>query len=190
MFSKTLFVNLILIALILLGTWYTWLQLMRPSNPFAARHQPDAYATQVIIFHTDSEGNLYDQLKTPLSVHYPLNDSISLSTPVFNLFLKNNESWELSAQYGKLEENNDLLQLWNNVILKQKKGANTAPSSTLTTSTLSIDLKQKTAETSAPVTITQANQLIHAIGLHADFTTKTIQLLSQVKGQLKPTKSK
>ena len=189
MFSKTLFVNLILIALILLGTWYTWQQLTRPSNPFAARHQADAYATQVVIFHTDSEGNLYDQLKTPLSAHYPLSDSISLSTPLFNLFLKNNESWELSAQYGRLKENNNQLQLWDNVILKQKKAANTAHS-TLTTSTLNIDLKEKTAETSAPVTITQANQQIHAIGLHADFTTKTIQLLSQVKGQFKPTNPK
>ncbi len=189
MFSKTLFFNLILITLILLGTWYTWQQLTGTANPFTAQHQPDAYATQVTIFHTDNEGNLYDQLKTPLSVHYPLNNTISLSTPLFNLFLKNNESWELSAQYGKLRENNNLLQLWDNVILKQKKGTNTA-SSTLTTTSLNIDLKEKTAETSAPVTITQANQLIHAIGLHADFTTKTIKLLSQVKGQLKPTKSK
>ncbi len=188
MFSKTLFTNLILISLILLGTWYTWQQLTRPINTFTTKHQPDAYATQVSIFHTDTNGNLYDQLKTPLSVHYPFDDSISLATPVFNLFLKNNESWKLTAQYGKLKENNERLQLWNNVTLNQKKGLNTSPSSTLTTSTLNVNLKEKTAETSAPVTITQANQVIHAIGLHADFNTKTIQLLSQVKGQLKPTK--
>ncbi|MES2998599.1 MAG: LPS export ABC transporter periplasmic protein LptC [Pseudomonadota bacterium] len=188
MFSKTLLINLILIMLILLGTWYTWQQLTRPANPFATRHQPDAYATNVIIFHTDTEGNLYDQLKTPLSVHYPLDDSISLSTPLFNLFLKNNESWELSANYGKLKENNDRLQLWDHVKLEQKKGDHASPTSTLTTSTLTINLKEKTADTSAPVTITQTNQEIHAIGLHADFTNKTIQLLSQVKGQLKPTK--
>jgi LPS export ABC transporter protein LptC len=185
MFSKTLFINLILITLILLGTWYTWQQLTRPSNPFVSRRQADAYATQVIIFHTDSTGNLYNELKTPLSVHYPLNDNIALTTPLFHLFLKNNETWELSAQNGLLKEKNNLLQLWNNVTLKQKKDANTAHS-TLTTSTLNINLKEKTAETSAPVTITQANQELHAIGLHADFTTKTIQLLSQVKGQLKP----
>lgn len=189
MFSKTLFINLILISLILLGTWYTWLQLTRATNPFITRHQPDAYATQVILSHTDSEGNLYDQLKTPLSIHYPLDDSILLTTPLFNLFLKNNESWELSAQYGKLKENNNL-QLWNNVKLNQKKGGNTNPSSTLTTSVLNINLKEKTAQTSAPVTITQANQVIHAVGLHADFNTKTIQLLSEVKGQLKPTQVK
>ena len=191
MFSKTLFINLILISLILLGTWYTWQQLTHPSdNSFTKRNQFDAYATQVIIFHTDSEGNLYDQLKTPLSVHYPLDNSISLTTPLFNLFLKNNESWELSAKYGKLKENNDHLQLWDNVKLNQKKRLSTYPSSTLTTSTLDINLKEKTAETSSPVTITQANQTIHAIGLHANFSTKTMQLLSQVKGRLKPTKSK
>ncbi|MDQ8039147.1 MAG: LPS export ABC transporter periplasmic protein LptC [Rickettsiella sp.] len=188
MFSKTLFINLILISLILLGTWYTWQQITRPVNKFTARHLPDAYATEVIIFHTDIEGNLYDQLKTPLSVHYPLDDSISLSKPLFNLFLKNNESWELSAHYGKLKENNNLLHLWDNVTLKQKKGLNTFPSSTLTTSTLNVNLKEKTAETSAPVAIIQENQVIHAVGLHADFNTKTIKLLSQVKGQLKPTK--
>jgi LPS export ABC transporter protein LptC len=188
MFSKTLFINLILISLILLGTWYTWLQLTRPVNPTIAGHQPDAYATKVIVYHTDKSGNLYDQLNTPLSVHYPLDDSISLSTPLFTLFLNNKESWQLSSRYGKLKESKDLLQLWNNVILEQKQGISNRTASTLTTSTLDIHLKEKTAETSAPVTITQVNQEIHAIGLHADFNTKTIRLLSQVKGQLKPAK--
>lgn len=188
MFSKTLFINLILIGLILLGTWYTWQQLARPINPLAMQHEFDSYATDVILFHTDTTGNLYDQLKTPLSTHYPSDDSIALSKPLFNLFLKNDETWELSASYGKLKENNDLLQLWDNVKLDQKKGTRKTPTSTLTTSTLTINLKEKTADTSAPVTITQINQVIHAIGLHADFTSKTIQLLSHVKGQLKPTK--
>lgn len=190
MFSKTLFIHLILIAMILLGTWYTWQQLIYTTSTFTAQHLPDAYATQVILLHVDSKGNLYDQLKTPLSIHYPLDDSISLTTPIFNLFLENKETWELSAKYGKLKENNDRLELWNNVKLTQKKGSNANVSSTLTTSTLNINLKEKTAETSAPVTITQANQVLNAVGLHADFNAKTIQLLSQVKGQLKPTKSK
>jgi lipopolysaccharide export system protein LptC len=190
MFSKTLFIHLILIAMILLGTWYTWQQLTRSTDIFTERHQPDAYATQVILLHTDTEGNLHDQLKTPLSIHYPLDDSLSLTTPTFNLFLTNNETWQLSAKYGKLKQSNDHLQLWDNVILTQKKGSNANISSTLTTSILNINLKEKTADTAAPVTITQANQVLNAIGLHADFKTKTIRLLSQVKGQLKPTKSK
>lgn len=190
MFSKTLFIHLILIAMILLGTWYTWQQLTGSTNAFTERHQPDTYATQVTMFHTDADGNLHDQLKTPLSIHYPLDDSISLATPLFNLFLKNNETWDLSAKYGKLKESNDRLQLWDNVKLVQKKGSNANISSTLTTSILNINLKEKTADTAAPVVITQANQVFNAVGLHADFNTKTIQLLSQVKGQLKPTKSK
>lgn len=187
MFSKTLFINLILVALILLGTWYTWLQLTRP-NPTINRNLPDAYATTVIINHIDKSGNLYDQLKTPLSLHYPSDDSISLTTPLFTLFLKNKESWQLSACYGKLKESNDLLQFWNNVKLEQKQGSSNKTVSTLTTSTLTIHLKEKMAETSAPVVITQINQEVQAVGLHANFNTKTIQLLSRVKGQLKPVK--
>lgn len=189
MFSKTLFINLILISLILLGTWYTWLQLTRPANSTITGNQPDAYATKVIIYHIDKSGDLYDQLNTPLSVHYPSDDSISLTTPIFTLFLKNKESWQLSARYGKLKEDNELLQLWNNVKLEQKQGSDNKTVSTLTTSTLDIHLKEKTAETSAPVVITQINQEIHAVGLHANFNTKTIRLLSQVKGQLKPAKN-
>ncbi|MFZ0219206.1 MAG: LPS export ABC transporter periplasmic protein LptC [Candidatus Aquirickettsiella sp.] len=188
MFSKTLFINLILISLILLGTWYTWLQLTRPVNSAITGNQPDAFATKVIVYHIDKSGNLYDQLSTPLSVHYPLDDSITLATPIFTLFLKNKESWQLSARYGRLKEGKDLLQLWNNVKLEQKQGHYKKSISTLTTSTLDIHLKEKTAETSAPVTITQINQEIHAVGLHANFNTKTIRLLSQVKGQLKPEK--
>jgi len=188
MFSKTLFINLILISLVLLGTWYTWLQLTRPVSPTLSGNQPDSYATQIIVYHTDKSGNLYDQLNTPLSVHYPLDDSISLTTPIFTLFLKNKESWQLSARYGKLQADKDLLQLWNNVKLEQKQGSNNKIVSTLKTSTLNIRLKEKTADTSAPVVITQANQEIHAVGLHANFSTKTIRLLSQVKGQLKPAK--
>ena len=188
MFSKTLFINLILTSLILLATWYTWLQLTRPINPNITGNQPDAFATKVIINHIDKSGNLYDQLKTPLSVHYPLDDSISLATPIFTLFLKNKESWQLSSHYGKLKEDKDLLQLWDNVKLEQKQGSANKTISTLTTSILNIHIKEKTAETSAPVVISQINQEIHAVGLHANFNTKTIQLLSQVKGQLKPAK--
>lgn len=188
MFCKTLFINLILISLILLGTWYTWLQLTRPANSTITGNQPDAYATKVIIYHINKSGDLYDQLNTPLSVHYPSDDSISLTTPIFTLFLKNKESWQLSARYGKLKEGEDLLQLWNNIKLEQKQGSDNRTVSTLTTSTLDIHLKEKTAETSAPVTITQLNQEIHAVGLYANFNTKTIRLLSQVKGQLKPAK--
>lgn len=188
MFSKTLVINLILTSFILLGTWYTWLQLTRPVNPFTTGRQPDTYATQVVIYHTDQRGDLYDRLDTPLSVHYPLDDSISLATPLFTLFLKNKASWQLSSRYGKLEENKDLLRLWDDVKLKQKQGPNNILISTLTTSTLDIHLKEKTAQTSAPVVITQINQAIHAMGLYADFNTKTIRLLSQVKGQLKSAK--
>jgi LPS export ABC transporter protein LptC len=188
MFFKTLFINLILVILILFGTWYTWQQLARSNNSRVAQHQADAYAINVIIFHTDIEGNIYDQVRTPLLVHYPADDSILLSSPVFDLFLKNNESWELSANYGKLKENYDLLQLWGKVTLNQKKMAHALPSTTLTTSVLTVNFKERTADTSAPVTIVQPNQVIHAMGLHADFASKTIQLLAQVKGQLKPTK--
>lgn len=188
MFSKTLVINLILTAFILLGTWYTWLQLTHPVSPFTTGHQPDTYATQVVIYHTDQKGNLYDQLDTPLSVHYPLDDSISLSAPFFTLFLKNRELWQLSSRYGKLEEGKNILRLWDNVKLTQKQGSSNTPLSTLTTSTLNIHLKDKTAQTSAPVVINQVSQEIHAIGLHADFNSKTIRLLSQVKGQLKSAK--
>lgn len=188
MFSKTLFINLILISLILLGTWYTWLQLTRPINSTSLKNQPDSFATNIVVYHIDKSGSLYDQLKTPLSVHYPQDDSISLSTPIFTLFLKKKESWQLSARYGKLKENNELLRLWNNVKLEQKQGPNNKIISTLMTSTLDIHLKEKTADTSAPVVITQLNQEIHAVGLHANFNTKTIRLLSQVRGQLKPAK--
>jgi len=190
MFSKTLFINLILIFLILLGTWYTWLQLTRPVNSAITGNHPDAYATKVIVYHIDKSGNLYDQLNTPLSIHYPLDGIISLTTPIFTLFLKNKESWQLSSRYGKLKESKDLLQLWDNVKLEQKQGPANKTVSTLTTSTLDIHLKEKTADTSAPVVITQINQEIHAVGLHANFNMKTIRMISQVKGQLKPAKSK
>lgn len=187
--SKALSINLILILSILLGVGYIGLKLTRPANTSSSAHQPDAYATQVVIYHTDKTGVLYDQLNTPFSLHYPSNKRILFRTPVFTLFLKNKESWKLSAQYGQLIKNNDRLQLWNNVKLEQK-GASNNVVSTLKTSTLAIHLKEKTADTSAPVTITQMNQVVHAVGLHVNFNTKTVRLLSQVKSQFKPEKSK
>lgn len=189
MLSKTLFIHLILLAMILLGTWYTLQQLTHTSNVLK-QQQPDGYATEVTMFCMDEKGSLHDKLKTPLSIHNPIDDSISLQTPLFNFFLKNNETWDLSAKYGKLTENDDRLQLWDNVKLIQKKGSNSNVSSTLITSTLNINRKENTADTAAPVVVIQPNQVINAVGLHADFNTKIIQLLSQVKGKLKPTKSK
>ena len=188
MFSKTVLMNLILILSILFGLYYIRLQLTRPVNTSNLTHQPDSYATQVVMYHIDKAGILGDQLSAPFSLHYPSNNTTLLTAPLFTFYLKNKASWQLSARYGRLKEN-DRLRLWNNVTLEQKN-SNNKIISTLKTSTLDIHIKEKIADTSAPVSITRMNQVIHAVGLHANFNTKTIRLLSQVKSQFMPEKSK
>lgn len=181
MFFKSLWLNILLVFMILGGLGLVWIQQMIPSAKTVSS-KPDFYVVSVNVLQTDSVGDPADRLTSPLLVHYPRDNHLQLSQPFFELYAKNQENWQLSARYGLLLSDHDTLQLWDNVQLKQRH--DTALISTLNTTALTLHLKEKTAQTRAPVVITQANQVIHATGLNANLKHKTLQLLSDVKGQI------
>jgi lipopolysaccharide export system protein LptC len=183
MFFKSLWLNITLVLLIILGLGLIWVQSMLPSAKRSPSSKPDFYAVNVNILQTDDQGHPADRLTSPLLVHFPKDNHLQLSQPFFEIYTKNQENWQLSARYGRLLNDQDTLQLWEAVQLKQYHQK--ALMTTLKTTTLTLHLKKKTASTHAPVVITQANQVIHATGLNADLNKKTLQLLSDVQGQIK-----
>ena len=186
MFSKSLLVNFFLLAIVLLGGGYTWHQLMQPIYVLDKANQPDSYATGVTLVHIDKTGVLCNRLETPLLVHYGTEEDTLFSDPVFTFYKKNKELWKLSASFGKLKEKQALLYLWDNVVLKQYLATKNEPATKLITTNLLVSLKKNSAETTAPVTVTQPNQILHAVGLRANFTHKTIQFLSDIRTEIEP----
>lgn len=183
MFFKSFWLNIAFVCLIVFGLGLIWVQQMIPSAHMRPSSKPDFYAVNVTILQTDDQGHPADRLSSPLLVHFPKDNHLQLSQPLFEIYTNNQENWRLSARYGRLLNDQDTLQLWEDVQLKQYH--KTTLMTTLKTVTLTLHLKEKTAHTQAPVVITQANQVIHATGLNADLNKKTLQLLSDVQGQIK-----
>ena len=96
-----------------------------------------------------------------------------------------NPPWTITAGYGYTDNRTRTLHLKENVKLTQRQSPSTNVKRVLTTSELLIFPKRRYATTDKPVTITEPDSQLHAVGLRANFKTDNIELLSEVKGQMK-----
>lgn len=92
--------------------------------------------------------------------------------------------WIVESGKGKLLEQGERLELWEDVRISQT--SNTAQIANLVTNNLVILPQEKLVETQAPVKITTPTGEITAIGMTADLTKKKITLLSNVRGVHEP----
>ncbi|WP_188149987.1 LPS export ABC transporter periplasmic protein LptC [Teredinibacter waterburyi] len=115
-----------------------------------------------------------------------------IKDPQFTLY-QNNQPWHIEAREGRINQNQEQIELWDNVRIWQDRlplpqaslPANPAAlkphRSEFSTETLTIYPAQKIAETEEPVTIRTTSGTIEAVGLHADFNARKIRLLSKVR---------
>ncbi len=175
----------LLILFIFLGLWYACHRLTRSIVSASVSNRPDYYAMDVFVQHFSDSGQLYDELHTPFAQHNPVQNTTYLQKPILRLFASADTTWQLSANDGQIEDYRPIVTLWNNVFLIQTLAQQPRVAATqVATSYVVINLSDKTAVTPKPVTFIQPNQIVHAIGMHADFKTKIIHLQHQVRAQL------
>lgn len=147
--------------------------------------------------------------KNPRSRHYDVNGKLNYSFKAEQLLYFVNENpkegeeanytliekpkitvfdeqspWLIEAQHGHVNSDNSVIQLSQSVIIHRT--TLTGAKVELKTEELIIELTEKRATTDKPVTIHTDLSSMSAIGMEADFTSKKIKLLSQVRGVHKP----
>lgn len=175
----------------ILGFGFFYIHLLRPESTTLGKplsqHHIDYSITQLSVKDYSPEGVCIHALHTPLIQHLTKKNGHVLQKPHITLSETNQSYWDIHAQKGYTFKN-DVFTLIHNVKIEQPASIH-KPATLLTTEKISYYSKEKQAKTTDAVTIQQAENKVHAIGMNADLAENKIELLSQVRGRYEPKKS-
>ncbi|PJE80852.1 Lipopolysaccharide export system protein LptC [invertebrate metagenome] len=149
------------------------------------REHSDYFVTNTAINQYNTIGKLDYQLTANSISHYPFNDSILLTHPHLTSYHKSGQIMDSRAQYGKLLSGNETLELWDNVVMNQTD-LKSAQRIRIDTEFITIYSDKSLAETDQPVTITDPQSKIDAIGMETYYERGEVYLQSQVRGVHEP----
>lgn len=173
-----------LALLVLLAVLTFWLdRKVHPPTPKrdgSARHEIDYYVENFSATRMGPDGNLRYIFAAKRMEHYPDDDSTHLISPQFKHLGEGKPPLQITADKGLISQDGEHAYFVNNVQVVRESGSDRAPI-TLSTSYLHLIPDDDIAETNKPVTITDANVVINAVGLELNNKTRVLKLKSQVK---------
>ncbi len=166
----------------ILSGWLVWhyvmdLQWEAPANP----HHPDAFVNKLQVIVMNEAGLRQYQFTSPYMLHYAENDRSTFTLPHLVMFEENAPPWTIDALQGEALQGHEKIKLWNNVGMVQSKGAKNL-STTIKTEAAVIYPKQRLVTTDKYISAVQPNAEAEGVGMKLDLTQKTLDLLSQVRG--------
>ncbi|BBI98723.1 hypothetical protein FGKAn22_04160 [Ferrigenium kumadai] len=173
----------------LLGVTY-WLNLQ--VKPEAAkpdsgkRHDPDAIMENFSAVKFNVQGATRFIMAAKKMQHYPDDDSTTLEVPRLTTLSADRPAIHVIAKRGTVSKRGDEVFLYDDVEVLREASAD-REELTLQTEFLHVVPDRDWADTGRPVTIVDAHNTIHAIGLEMDNNARTLKLLSQVRSEHVPT---
>jgi lipopolysaccharide export system protein LptC len=178
--------NLLLVALALLlvalGNWLVEQGAKEVDKRLAPESvvQQDYYLNEVTITAFDEKGQPQHRLQASQLSHITAAEQTEIQQPDLEVLAQNKVVWHVVAERGEINVQQDLVLLQGKVNLTQPdKGTPLR----LTTSALRIQPKRGRADTDQPVSLTQGNSRIDAVGMNIDQQEQRLLLLSQVRGR-------
>jgi len=171
--------------LLLLGATY-WLnqqvQPLPPKSDDSKRHDPDFIVSKFSATTLNEQGAPRFILSAEKMVHYPDDDSTHLDAPQLSSLHPGQPSVYTSARQGEISRKGDEVFLRDGVKLVRAADA-TQSEMILTTSYLHAVPDLGLMDTDRPITMTDAHNVIHAVGMKFDNQARVIKLLAQVRSQ-------
>ncbi len=151
-------------------------------------HHPDAFMENVVATIINKEGNPSLKVESPKMIHYAEDDTTYIETPHITLYRQSPEPWHINSAYAKATQGLDKIYFWDNVVIHHvSDSAN--PTTTMTTTTLTVFPNKQIAQTDKNVTVTQPSAILHGLGMLANLNEGTVQLLSKAQGEYVPNAS-
>jgi lipopolysaccharide export system protein LptC len=175
---KKQFTLLTLIIIALLGIWSV---LESPDEAPVVIQNPhfvDAYARDFTMLSMNKDGQPYYTLTADLMEHFNDSGESEISQPVFNIH-KDDNAWVISADRGKIDNNNIWVTLNKDVIMLQN---NTDNPLKLETSEMRFNTKTQIAHSDKQVDITQGALSLKSHGMVFNNKTGDLELLAGVNG--------
>ncbi len=181
-------IRFLAVALLILGiTLFTsWLLRTLGESPLikttAVSREPDYFFDGLVATARDKDGKITYRLEANQLEHIPYNDSMKLDKPYIEIFHKENPPWQTWATNGVFYENRRLMTLSGKVRI-HRAANDSSKSVTLLTESLSLDMENKIAKTTAEVQISSGEDILNAKGMKVDMATGHVELQSRVQGK-------
>jgi lipopolysaccharide export system protein LptC len=169
--------------LLLLGATYWLNQQVHPLSLHAdenKRHDPDVIVSDFSATALNEKGVPHFVMAAKEMVHFPDDDSTHLANLQLRSLYQNQPPVYTSARQGEISKKGDEVFLRGEVKLVRAASAGQSEM-TFATDYLHAVPGQDLADTGAPVTMTDAHNVIHAVGMKFDSRARTIKLLAQVR---------
>ena len=171
--------------LLLLGATYWLDQQVHPvhlKNDDNKRHDPDFSISKFVATTLNKQGLPHFVLSAQKMVHYPDNDTTYLDAPHLSSLYSDQPPIYTSARRGEVSSKGNEVFLHDEVKIVRAADA-TQSEVTLTSSYLHVVPDLDLMDTDRPVTMTDAHNVMHAVGMTYNNKTRVINLLAQVRSQ-------
>jgi lipopolysaccharide export system protein LptC len=172
----------------LLGVTYWLNQQVQPeaAKPDASqRHDPDAVMENFSAVKFNEQGQPRFIMAAKRLQHYPDDDSTTLEVPRLTTLSADSPAIHIIAKRGTVSSRGDEVFLHDEVEVLREASAD-REELTLLTDYLHVVPDKNWADSNRPVTIVDAHNTVHAIGLEMDNNARTLKLLSQVRSEHVP----
>lgn len=169
----------------MLGVTY-WLnqqvqpELAKPDN--GKRHDPDAIMENFSAVRLNEQGTPRFIMAAKIMQHFPDDDSTLLEVPRLTALSDGHPALHLIARQGIVSSKGDEVFLHHDVEVLREASARQSEL-TLQTDYLRIVPDRDWADTDHAVTMVDARNTIHAVGMEMDNKARTLKLLSQVRSE-------
>lgn len=174
--------------LLLLAATY-WLnqqvQPMPPRPDSSKRHDADFIVSNFSATTLNEQGVPRFLMSAQKMVHYPDDDSTRLDEPQLSSFTADRPPVYTSARQGEVSSKGEEVFLRDEVKLVRAASA-TQSEMTFTSTYLHVIPDRDLADTDRPITMVDAYNTVHAVGMQFDNKARVVKLLSHVRSQHAP----
>ncbi|MEP0203417.1 MAG: LPS export ABC transporter periplasmic protein LptC [Halioglobus sp.] len=137
---------------------------------------PKTYLDQPRSWRYDETGRLADILEATRAEYFSADDETLLDQPRFYAQADNDRSWSAAAHRGRYKQRRGLLFLRGSVnIINDQSGAE------FNSRAMTVNFKQKTAQSHVPVTVTHSNNSVQAKGMTLKLNSETVLMKPDVE---------
>lgn len=156
---------------------YQFTEKSSPTTKIESSLLPDYIIEPVVTFRFNPQGQLLDYFLAKKMIHFTENDTGYFTEPVLYIYQNQQQTWHIKSKAGRSIQNFTTLFLQGDVWINQAKN-----NAVLTTNTLTLYPDKNQAETDDAVFVRQPGIQMRGVGMRADLTKQTVQLLSNAKG--------
>jgi lipopolysaccharide export system protein LptC len=172
---------LLLLAGALLSGWAVWTHRNPPTQTADANARPDYVLRDFELTALNGEGKESFTLRAPTLERRPNDETMSLTTPVFQVPDGTGKYWDIRSKQGWVSADQKEIRLSGEV--KANSPADDLRPITMNTERLNVFPGQSRANTDAVVTIVQPGSILRGRGFAVSTTTKRYVFRSEVKSR-------